>query len=449
MKLAVLGGGGFRTPHVWESVADSGATIDDLVLHDPSAARLTRVEAVLAGLRAERGGGPAVRTTTDLRDAVEGADVIFCALRVGGLEGRVIDETIPLREGVLGQETVGPGGICYALRTVPVMLDIARVVAALAPAAWFLNFTNPAGLVTEAVRTVLGDRAIGICDSPEALCARVAAALGRRKAELSFDYAGINHLGWLLGVSDGERDLLPRLLVDDDALNRVEEAHLFGARRLRSLGAIPNEYLVYYESPAPVVEALRRAGATRAEVLRVQQAAFYDDPDDDPRAALASWRQARDARYGSYMAEAWDAARPEGGADGDGDEGPGEAGYAAVAAVFLRAVAGDGSDPIVLDVANRGRLPFLDDDAVVEVPCAVGPGGPRPLPVGRLPGPQADLVARVKEVERTTLEAAATGSRALALAALAAHPVVPSRAAAERILAGYLGAFPDLAERLR
>ncbi|HEX2235071.1 MAG TPA: 6-phospho-beta-glucosidase [Actinomycetota bacterium] len=448
MKLAVVGGGGFRTPHVWEAVVDSRIEVADLVLHDRSAARLGRMAAVLKGLRAERGYGPPVRATTDLADAVDGADVVFCAIRVGGLDGRVVDETVPLREGVLGQETVGPGGICYALRTVPVMLDIARVVAARAPGAWFLNFTNPAGLVTEAVRPVLGERAIGICDSPEALCARVAAALRRRRSELRFDYAGVNHLGWLLGVRDGERDLLPGLLADDAALARLDECALFGAARLRALGAIPNEYLVYYESPAAIVDAFRRAGATRAEVLRAQQSRFYDDPEDEPRAALASWRRARDARYGTYMAEAWETVPGSAHAD-PLDEGPGEAGYAAVAAAFVRAAAGAGRDRVVLDVANRGRVPFLDDDAVVEVPCEVGPEGAEPLGVGRLPPGQAELVARVKEVERITIAAATRRSRALALEALAAHPVVPSRPVARRILAGYLESSPGLAETLR
>ena len=466
MRLAVLGGGGFRTPHVWESVARvAGDLVDELALYDASQRRLARIAAVISGLSQERGGGPAVATTTSLAGALEGAHVVFCAIRVGGLEGRVVDETVPLREGVLGQETVGPGGISFALRTVPVMLDLARRVTEVAPSSWFVNFTNPAGLVTEALRNVLGDRVIGICDSPEALCAGVAAALGRRRRELDFDYAGLNHLGWLLAARDeGGRDLLADLLGDDDKLAGLEQARLFGAERLREIGMIPNEYLVYYERPGEVVGALRRAEATRAQVLAAQQARFYAPTGEGPAEALASWRRTKNDRYGTYMAEAWDAVvradqrrnEPAPGAEhrlqparNSAGEGPAEAGYAAVAAALLRALADGSRDTVILNVPNRGRLDFLDDTAVVEVPCDVTPQGPHTRAVGRLPPEQAELVARVKEVERTTIRAAIEGSRALALEALVAHPVVPTRMVAERILEGYTAACPELAERLK
>jgi 6-phospho-beta-glucosidase len=455
VKIAVLGGGGFRTPYVWESVADvvaDGIEVEALVLHDVSAPRLARVGAVIEGLRRER-GGPPIRATTDLAEAVEGADVILCAIRVGGLEGRVVDETVPLAEGVLGQETVGPGGICFALRTLPVMLEVAREVGKRAPSAWFLNFTNPAGLVTEALQRELGDRAIGICDAPAGLCARAAAALNRPTRTLHFDYAGLNHLGWLLAARDGGRDLLPELLADDVRLSQIDEARLFGLARIRALGMIPNEYLIYYDAPGKIVDAFRRAGATRAELLLEQQRRFYEGGGE----ALASWRLARDLRFGSYMDEAWSAAGSALCSNSVEDraylskehDGPSEAGYAAVAAAFLRAVARDTHDVLVLNVRNNGRLSFLDDEAVVEVPCVVSRAGPRSLPGRPLPSEQQHLVAGVKDVERTTIRSALQGSCALALEALAAHPVVPSRDVAERILHGYLTAFPSLAARLR
>ena len=461
MKVTLVGGGGFRSPLVWESVAEV-AGIERLTLHDISRARLERIAAVIEGLRRERGGGPEVGLSTDLQEAVEGAAAVFCAIRVGGLEGRVLDETIPLRHGVLGQETVGPGGVSFALRTVPVMLGIARTVAALAPGAWFVNFTNPAGLVTEALRAVLGERVVGICDSPEALFARVARALRRPKAELAFDYAGINHLGWLLAARDGNRDLLPSLLEDGRAMDLLEEGRLFGPETLRRLGMVPNEYLVYLEHAPRIVEAVRRAGLTRGQLLARQQKAFYSSPAEEPDEALRSWRSARDARFGTYMAEAWagrDAAHAYGaeiaatpGAEPPGDdapdEGPGEAGYAAVAAAFLRAVLGGEDCVLTLNVANGTSLPFLPQDSVVEVPCRVSPTGPRALAVGALPEQQAALVAGVKGCEQVALRAALQGSRALALEALVAHPLVGSREQGERILEAYLDAFPDVASRL-
>jgi 6-phospho-beta-glucosidase len=408
---------------------------------------------VLEGLRQERGKGPTVTATTDLDEAVDGASVVLCAIRVGGLEGRILDEAIPLRSGVLGQETVGPGGICFALRTIPAMLEIAELVERRAPGAWFVNFTNPAGLVTEVLQDVMGDRAVGICDSPEALCGRVAAALGRPRSELCFDYAGINHLGWLLAVDAGSGDLLPGLLRDERRLGRLDETRLFGDRHLREMGMIPNEYLVYIEQADAIADSFRRAGETRGEVLARQQAGFYERSAESPAAALRAWRETRDARHGTYMVEAWGTRPP---ADDDGEvegdtsteQGPGETGYAAVAAAFLNAIFGGEPQDIVLNVANGGRLPFLPADAVVEVPCLVSGEGARTRPGRHLPSEQADLVARVKNAERLTIQAAREGSRDLALEALFAHPLVRTRAAARDILDAYLSAFPGLAVAL-
>lgn len=466
MRIAVIGGGGFRAPIVWESLATiaEDAHIEGIVLQDISEFRLSRVATVIDGRRREIGEGPPVRITTSMIDAVEGADVVFCAIRVGGIEGRVVDETVPLREGVLGQETVGPGGISFALRTLPVMLNIARIVRARSPSAWFLNFTNPAGLITQGLRSELGDRAIGICDAPATLFGRVASALGRNADDLSFDYAGLNHLGWLLAVRDGRRDLLPDLLADEHRVARVEEARLAGPRRVRRLGLIPNEYLVYYNSPKTIVDTLRRAGMTRAEVLMRAEDGFYNAATTTPAETLDAWRRARDLRFGTYMAEVRnereeqaapssnvDAKQAAGSVEENGGDpqGPGDLGYAAIAAAFLRAISGEKSEELALNVANNGRLPFLDTESVVEVSCNVDDEGPTPAPGRPLPEEVANLVLRVKEVENLTIRSAVEGRRDLALEAIAAHPVVDSRSRAERILMGYLNAFPDLSERLK
>lgn len=446
MKVAVLGGGGFRTPMLYGSLLSvaEDAGIDEIALFDPSEPRLARIEAVIRAMDDERDAGLRVGTTTQVEQALEGSGAVLVAIRVGGVEGRVIDEIVPLELGVVGQETVGPGGICFALRTIPQMRKIAEAVAARAPDAWFLNFTNPAGLVTEAVREFLGDRAVGICDSATSLCVHVAAALGHPRASLIFDYAGLNHLGWLLAVRDaGGRELLPELLYDEACLLGIEEARLVGAERLRELRALPNEYLVYYERTDDVVRSLRASGRTRGQVIAAQQRVFDEAAPATPAEALASWRASRDERNATYMAEAWDATAVGRGTSVEGDDG-----YGGVAAAFLRAANTGAAETLILDVANLGRLPFLDDDAVVEVPCAVGPRGATPLKVGELPGPQRELVARVKEVERLTLRAAVEGSAALALEAIASHPVVDSREVAERILAGYLARQVGLREQL-
>jgi 6-phospho-beta-glucosidase len=289
MKLTIVGGGGFRVPLVYGALLEKTArlSLDEVVLHDIEGARLERVATVLEGLAAEHGERLPFRTTTDLADAIEGADFVFCAIRVGQLEGRVVDEGVPLGLGVLGQETTGPGGICFALRTIPAMVALAQVIAERAPQAWLINFTNPAGMVTEAVQQVLGERAVGICDSPSGLCRRVAAALGREPADLWFDYFGLNHLGWLKGVRDAGGERLPGLLEDDARLAGFEEGRLFGGEWLRSLGMIPNEYLYYFYYSSDTVEAIRESPASRGVFLLEQQRRFYAQDGQGPAEALA------------------------------------------------------------------------------------------------------------------------------------------------------------------
>jgi 6-phospho-beta-glucosidase len=444
VKLALLGGGGFRAPLVYRAVARGAPAlpVEEFVLHDVDPGRLARIQAVIRGMAPEPGDGPPVRTTTSLHDAVDGADFVFCAVRVGGLEGRVVDETVPLSVGVLGQETVGPGGICFALRTVPVVAAMAAEVARLAPTAWFVNFTNPAGLVTEAIRDVLGDRAIGICDSPTTLCEGVARAVGRPAGDLWFDYVGLNHLGWLRAARASEGDLLPDLLRDERALRSLPEQSLFGTERLRKLGMIPNEYLVYYEHADRITSRLR-GKRTRAEFLLAQQSAFYAATDETAEDALASWRRAKDQRNRTYMDEALSVRRDR--SPAPILEGSGEAvaesddeGYGRIAAALASALSSHGRDVLILEVANRGSVPFLDDDAVVEVPCVVGRPGPAPLTVGAIPGEQRRMIERMKEVERATIRAARDRSPALAVEAMAMHPLVGSRALARQVFDRYV-----------
>ncbi|MGO3507650.1 MAG: 6-phospho-beta-glucosidase, partial [Brachybacterium tyrofermentans] len=253
MKLTILGGGGFRVPLVYEAMATgaTGLQVDEIALQDVDAARLRTITEVIDGVRAQLEADgraahpPRVTATTDLREAVTGADFVFSAVRVGGAEARTVDERVALGLGLLGQETIGPGGLAYALRTIPVALEIARTVAEVAPDAWVINFTNPAGIVTEAMRSLLGDRVVGICDTPIGLVRRVGRLLdvdlvaGERGAEV--DYVGLNHLGWLRGVRVDGVDRLPGLLADDDALEEIEEARLIGKDWVRADGALPNE----------------------------------------------------------------------------------------------------------------------------------------------------------------------------------------------------------------
>jgi len=443
MKIAVLGGGGFRVPLVYGALLARAERlgIEDVSLYDVDPSRLGQIAPVLEGLARERGSKVPFNATTNLDHALDGADFVFCAIRVGNLEGRVVDERVALDEGVVGQETTGPGGLCFALRTVPVMVELARRVALRAQQAWFVNFTNPAGLVTEAVRAELGDRVLGICDSPSGLCRRVAAAVGRRPDELWFDYFGLNHLGWLRSVRDGTRDLLPELLDDDERLATFEEGRLFGGEWLRSLGMIPNEYLVFYYFGSDTVEAQRAGLESRGEYLLRQQGAFYSANGRSPDAALDAWRRARREREATYFAEAHAAL---GSTPQDTWEDVG--GYEGEALAVVEAIALDQRRLLILNTANRNSLPFLDADAVVEVPCIVGSTGAQPVAVGGVPAHAEALIGSIKDVERLTIRAALTGSRELALKALALHPLVPSVNVARRILDAYSRRQTEVAE---
>lgn len=446
MKLAVLGGGGFRTPALYRALVE-GTTrtrYDAVALYDVDQTRLDRIGAVLTGMSARFGRSVAVTTTTDIEAAVDGADVVYCAVRVGGIAGRLLDEKAALAEGAIGQETTGAGGITFALRTVPVVTDLAEVVARRAPDAIFINFTNPVGLVTEALRRVLGDRVVGICDAPLALCRRVAAALGRDADDLWFDYFGINHLGWLRGVLEGGRDLLPGLIADGRRVESFEEGRLFGAPWLQTIGMIPNEYLYYYDFATEALAGMQ-AGHVRAEFLQRQQDSFYHG-HGSPEEALASWEATLAEREGSYMEEAWNGRDED---LRDVAEARATGGYGRLSLDLVDALRGSGHEVMVLNVANRSSLPFLDEDAVVEVPCVVSRGAIVPVAIGAVPmAAQARIVA-VRAAERAAIDAALSRSRRGAIEALALHPLVPSVEIARRILDRHLAAQPGLAETLR
>ena len=443
MRLTILGGGGFRVPLVYRALLDDHAEgrVTHVTLYDLDAGRLRAIGRVLAEQAAGVPDAPEVSVTTDLDAAIAKADFVFSAVRVRGLEGRVADERIALDEGVLGQETVGAGGISYGLRTIPVMTEVARRIAELAPDAWVISFTNPAGMVTEAMSAHLGDRVIGICDSPVGLGRRVAGALGVDPAEARLDYAGLNHLGWLRGLHVGGRDQLPRLFADDAALTSFEEGRLFGADWLRTLGAIPNEYLHYYYFNRETVASARSAAKTRGAYLLDQQRGFYDELASTDVSAFAAWDRTRLEREETYMAENREAVSAGERDSCDLQSG----GYEQVALALMRAIARDERTTLILNVRNRGTLGVLDPEAIVEVPCHVDANGPRPLAVDPLPGHAAGLVCAVKAVERDVIAAASGGSRALAVRALAMHPLVDSVSVARRLLDGYQRAIPDLA----
>ncbi|HEX3005748.1 MAG TPA: 6-phospho-beta-glucosidase [Angustibacter sp.] len=437
MRLTILGGGGFRVPLVVRALQRPGASelIDEVVLYDSEPLRLKAIRNVIAGLG---GAGPVVRAETSLDAALQGADVVFSAIRVGGAAGRVADERVALSLGVLGQETTGPGGVAFALRSIPVAVDVARRLAELAPDAWVVNFTNPAGMVTGAMQQVLGERVIGICDSPSGLVRRAALAAGLDPAAVQADYAGLNHLGWLRALRVDGVDHLPALLADATALASFEEGRLFGADLLRLLGCVPNEYLFYYYFAREAVAAIQRADRTRGESLRDQQGALYPRLAESRDHAAALWEAARREREEGYLAEARadDEARDEADLAGGG--------YEQVALAVMRAVLADEPAELILNVRNGSALAQLPADAIVELPSVVDARGARPHPAAPFDAHQLGLVSSLRAVEDAVVEAATTGSRDAALRALTVHPLVDSATVARQLLEGYEAAHPQL-----
>jgi len=460
MKLTILGGGGFRVPLVYRALlADaSDRRVTQVRLFDADPAR---AQAIANVLRAQAAAtttdtAPQVQICRTLDEALEGADFIFSAIRVGGIHGRAQDERIALRHGLIGQETIGFGGISYALRGIPVVVDLAQRIAALCPQAWVINFTNPAGLITELMSRTLGERVIGICDSPVGLARRVlttleraglvptgsASGVGLGDGRVQVDYVGLNHLGWLRGLQVEGTDVLPRLLERADLIESFEEGRLFKADWIRTLGAVPNEYLHYYYYQREAYEADAAAEATRGVYLLSQQSDFYARAAGlPPEEAWQLWERTRMDREQTYMATNRQAA---GNFERDAEDME-SGGYDRVALAIMHAIAHDEPAELILNVPNRGLLADLDSGAVVEVPCRVDSGGVHPLPAAPLPDYARSPVIGAKYAERCTIQAGLAGDRGAALRALVAHPLVDSVNVAQDVLAEAIDTFTELA----
>lgn len=428
MKLVIAGGGGFRVPQVLGALKNA-PFLDNITLYDIDPSRLSVMKAV-----AEQFGlNLPIVTETDLRRATSGADFVFSAMRIGGTCGRVTDERVALTRGVLGQETVGVGGYAYALRTIGPALDLAGALHEANPHAWIINFTNPAGIITQAMRT-LHPRSVGICDTPIGLVRKICAILEIDENEAFYDYVGLNHLGWLRTLEVNGQDLLPDFIASDD-LSRLEEARIIGEDWVRCLGTVPNEYLFYYYRARESLAAVM-GGETRGEFLHRQQADFYTRAAADPHRAGQLWTRAHNEREETYMAEA-----RSGEERAEEDMG---GGYENVALDLMTALATDRPARMILGVPNNGMIPTLDSDAIIEVPTRVDASGLHPRIPGPLDGSELGLVTTVKACEELIIDAALTGDKTLAWKAFATHPLVDSAEIAREILDEYdsrLGLF--------
>lgn len=425
LVIAVIGGAGIRTPLLVRGLAQSALHIREVRLFDTDQERLGLIAPLV-----ERVSGLRVRVCAAVDECVESADFVIASIRPGGIERRAQYEKAALDHGVIGQETVGVGGWAMALSTIPAMVEYARAVASHAKDAWMISFTNPVGMVTEGVLKATKVPMLGICDTPTELFEEIAHALGRPSSECHFDYFGLNHLGWVREVWVQREPQMARILGDDALLERIYRTPLFEPDRLRALRALPTEYVYFYERPERALANTLKSGTSRgAAIARMNESLFetLKAGVEDPVKAYEAYLALRNGTYFSLEGRGDAAQRNE----------PTEAalltGYDKIAVSVIEAIDANSGALIPLSVLNRGNIGGLLDDDVVEVPCLVNGSGAHPLHVGPPPGTVRGLLEQVKAYERATVAAALSGSRALAVDALALNPLIPDRATAARL----------------
>jgi len=394
-KISIVGGGSTYTPELVEGFVThrDRLPVDELVLLDPDVERLDAVGGLARRILGRTGWTGKLTATADRDEALDGADFLVVQLRIGGQAARLVDETLPLRFGCVGQETTGPGGFAKALRTVPVVLDLAEEFARRgAPGSWLVDFTNPVGIVTQALLDH-GHRAIGLCNVAIGLQRSIAAHLSVDPDTVQLEHVGLNHLSWERAVHVDGVDVLPQVI--DRFGDQVAEEIGLPVAIIRLLGAIPSYYLRYYYMTDQVLEEARSGGPLRAEqVIQIEREllAMYRDPTLDRKPELL------ERRGGAFYSEA--------------------------AARLMASLHAGTGDVQVVDIRNDGALPDLPDDAVVEIPAVVDREGAHPVRLAPLAPEILGLVQEVKAYERLAVQAALTGDRSVALKALLANPLV-------------------------
>lgn len=427
IKVATIGGGSSYTPELVEGFIKryDEFPITELWLVDIEAGR-EKLEIVgnLAKRMVRKSGYPIkVVLTLDRKEALKDADFVTTQFRVGLLEARAKDERIPLKYGVLGQETNGPGGLFKALRTIPVILDICRDMEELCPDAWLINFTNPAGMVTEAVLRYSNiQKVVGLCNVPIGMEMGIAKLLNVEHSRLRIDFAGLNHMVYGLNIFvDGVsvKEQVMSLLTDPTHTSFVKNIPGYGwePEFLKALNALPCPYHMYYYKTKTMVdkdlENAKKEG-TRAEVVQRLEKDLFELYKDEN---LNIKPPQLEKRGGAYYSDA--------------------------AVRLITSIYNDKGDIQPVNTMNRGAIASIPDDSAVEVSCMITRDGPRPITMGDLPIPVRGLVQQIKSFERVAIEAAITGDYATALLALTINPLTPSDTIAKQILDEMLEAHKE------
>jgi 6-phospho-beta-glucosidase len=390
MKVTVVGGGSTYTPELVSGL--SRLSVDEFVLHDIDAERRQIVGAMARRMLDRQGYTGGLLVTDDLDAAVEDADFVLIQIRVGGQEARLRDETFPLACGCIGQETTGAGGFAKALRTVPVVLEIAARVRELArPGAWIVDFTNPVGIVTRALLDA-GHRAVGLCNVAIGFQRSIARMLDVTPSRVLIDQVGLNHLTWVRAVRLDGHDVLPELL--DTHGDELASQCGLPLRLLEELGAIPSYYLHYFYDHDRVLAEQQTGTPRAATVAEIERGLLerYRDPSLNEKPALL------ERRGGAFYSEA--------------------------ALGLIASLQGGTGDVHVVDIRNNGTLRGLADDDVVEVPARIAADGPLPLTQEPLAPELLGLTQHVAAYERLAVAAAVTGDRGVARKALLTHPLI-------------------------
>ena len=442
-KVTLIGGGGVRAPLLIHGLAQAASilNINELALYDIDRESVALMAELGREVVRQQNADVVITTHTQLEDAVAGADFILHSIRVGGIAARARDERLAIEHGIAGQETTGLAGFAKALRTIPVVLEQARIIEQHAPDAWFISFTNPAGLMAQAIQQHTNLRSIGICDTPSEMFYRLANALHEPLSDVRCDYFGLNHLGWINRVLVRGQDVTKRILKDDVMLRSLYHADLFDPAMIRALGLIPSEYLFFYYCQQRALTNQRAAGASRGEEIVKLNAELFAGLQQElqaerPATALKLYRHYLQRRSGSYMkleAEGESALRE--GVAQEEDPFAAATGYHRIALDVMLALASDQPARIVLNVCNNGAITDLGNDDVVEVPCLIDRHGPQAIATGALPTSVRGLVQAVKEYERLTIRAAVEKSEALAQQALLIYPLIGQWELARQLLA--------------
>lgn len=445
-KIAIIGGGGVRTPLLIYGLAQAQELSEtaELTLFDLDTARTETIARIGREIVRRLGARFQIRCTSRLEEAADGAAFVLSSIRVGGMAARARDERLSIEHGLAGQETTGPAGAAMALRTIPVTLAHAKVVERVSPGAWFINFTNPAGLITQALTQHTGLKVIGICDTPSELFHKIAGAVGAPLEEVVCDYAGLNHLGWVRRVHLRGEDITERLLADTVLLRGLYPADLFDPALIQALRLIPTEYLFFYYSQRKAYRNQLAAGASRGEELQRMNSGLFDklatQTDSEALETYTSYLQQRNASYMKLEGSGGSAFAPV-----ENEPNPFElaTGYHRIALDVMNGLLSDRPRQIVLNVPNRSAIDDLEADDIVEVPCGVDRAGARPNRIGSLPAQVRGLTLSVKAYERTAILAAIEGSRAIAQLALLEYPSIAQWELAGELLSSLTAADPE------